>query len=313
MNKYAVMVDSGCNLPRALVDKLGMIWISNQVQVGAEMLADDGDATRAAAFYANGFDNGKIHADIVPVAASAYLELVKARAIRECDHLLLLAPLRELSQLYQNAHSGLVSIATSSMDERMKIGRKEIMKIDIEDTRNLFSAHGLTAWEAALAIQAGKSMDEVRKHVAQVSSQAMAYFVANNVKYIYNRARDSKDKPNAMLFAVGSVLDIKPIVVRQGTNSDTVAKVRGFDAAAKRLMERIARLIQERTLTVPRIVVSYSGPLSDLQAVPGFTALEITAQNAGVEIAQSVMSLSCGMFMGSGSLAIGLAAQPHMF
>ncbi len=295
------------------MDKLGIICIPNQVQVGSSFLADDGNVQRAVAFYANGFDNGKVQAEIIPVAPEAYLDMVKTRAVLECDHLLLLTPLRDLSQLYQNANKGLVNIATGTMDERMKVGRKEIMRVDVEDSRNLFSPHGLMAWEAALAINAGKTMAEVRKGLATLATQAMGYFVVDNVKYIYNRARDARDKPNAMLFAVGSVLDIKPIVRRQGTVSDTVAKVRGFDAASMRLMNRITRLITDGSLTVPRMVVSYSGPLEALQAVPGFANMELTARQAGVEIAKSVMSLSGGVFMGAGSLAVGLAAKPHTF
>jgi fatty acid-binding protein DegV len=313
MSANALMVDSSCNLSIELMDSLGIICVPNQLQIGANLLADDRDTQRALQFFQSDFDNGKVAAEIIPAAPEAYLQTVREHAAMQCDNLLILAPLRDLSKLYENANKGLVSVASACLEVRKTHGRKEIMRVDVDDSRNLFSPHGLVAWEAALAIRSGMAMPQVRKHVAAMAAHTMGYYAVRNVKYIYNRARDSRDKPNALLFAVGSVLDVKPIVRRQGMESVTVAKVRGFEAAAQRTFDRITGLIEENMLIVPRIVVSYSGDLQELQALPGFARMMQAAVSAKVKIASSVMSLSGGVFMGAGSLAIGIAAKPHSF
>ncbi len=313
MTSNALMVDSSCNLPKELMDSLGIICVPNQLQIGDTLLADDRDTQRTLQFFQSDFDNGKVEAEIIPAKPEAYLEIVKSRAAMQCDNLLILTPLRDLSKSFENANKGLVSVASACLEIRKTHGRKEIMRVDVEDSRNLFSPHGLVAWEAALAIRSGMAMPQVRRHVAAVAAHAMGYYTIRNVKYIYNRARDSRDKPNALLFAVGSVLDVKPVVRRQGMESLTVAKVRGFEAAAQRTFDRIARLIEENMLIVPRVVVSYSGDLKELQALPGFDRMMQAAVGAKVKIATSIMSLSGGVFMGAGSLAIGIAAKPHSF
>jgi DegV family protein with EDD domain len=313
MNRYAVMVDSSCNLPRDLIASLGILCIPNRVQIGGKLLIDTGDTAQATAFYSTGFDNGKVHAEIIPASPEDYLEMVKQHAILECDHLLLLTPQRNLSVLYQHANKGLVSIATASMEQRLKSGRKETMKVEIVDSQSVFSPHGLVAWEAALALREGLDMAETRARLSALAPQVHGYFVVDNVKYIYHRARDERDKPNALLFAVGNVMDIKPIVRRRQGQSDTVDKIRGFDAAVLKLLERIKRLIEDGQLTRPRVVVSYAGPLAELQTLPGYMALARSAHAAGTELALSVMSYSCGVFMGARALAIGLAAQEHPF
>jgi DegV family protein with EDD domain len=313
MPDLAVMIDASCDLPPSLIDSLNILCVPNTVQIGASTLSDDRNPEQAIAFFQREFDTGKEPADVLPPSVQAYHDAVKEHAVLRCDELLILTPLSELSKLHEQAHAATVSIATASLEQRMAVGRKTIFKVDIQDSRSLFAAHGIVGWEAAVAIRAGKSMAEVVDYTKRVASHATGYYVVDNLRYIFSRARDNRDKPNAFMFALGNVLDVKPIIRRRGNDSQPVAKVRGYDAARARALARVERLITERQLLVPRVLLAYAGDPAALEEVAEFRALRSAATEHKVQLAVAPMSMSGGLFMGRKALTIGLVAKAHDF
>jgi DegV family protein with EDD domain len=313
MPDIALLIDASCDLPPQLIEELNIICVPNTVQIGASTLQDDRDQARAIEFFQREFDTGKDPADVLPPSVEAYHNAVKDHAVLRCDELLILTPLSELSKLHEQAHAATVSIATASLEKRTAAGRKNIFKVDIQDSRSLFAAHGIVGWEAAVAIRAGKSMAEVVDYTKRVASHAMGYYVVDNLRYIFSRARDSRDKPNALMFAVGNMLDVKPVIRRRGNDSQTVAKVRGYDAALARVLARVEKLIADKQLLVPRVLLSYAGDPAVLDEVAEYRALRATAQEQRVHIATAPMSMSGGLFMGRKAMTIGLVAKPHDF
>jgi DegV family protein with EDD domain len=313
MPDLALLIDASCDLPPSLMEELNILCVPNTVQIGAGTLMDDRDPQRAIEFFQREFDTGKDPADVLPPTVEAYHNAVKNQAILRCDELLILTPLSELSKLHEQAHTATVNIATSSLDARMAAGRKSIFKVDIQDSRSLFAAHGVVGWEAGVAIRAGKSMAEVVDYTKRVASHAMGYYVVDNLRYIFSRARDSRDKPNALMFAVGNMLDVKPVVRRRGNDSQTVAKVRGYEAALARVLTRVTRLVTEKQLLVPRVLLAYAGDPQTLESVAEYRELTEAAREHHVHLVTAPMSMSGGLFMGRRAMTIGLVARPHDF
>ncbi len=313
MPDIALMVNASCDLPKDIIDRLPIICVPNRVTLGSQTLIDDRDPTRSLEFFDFEFDSGKEEASIAQPGAEGYLEAVKQYAVLKCDELLVLTPLRDLAQMFDQVVEGTMSVATSALDQRMAAGRRDIFRIHVEDSRSLFAANGVVAWDLAEGMAAGQPMQEVRERAKLLSANAYGYYLANNLRYIVNRARDSRDKPNAMVFALGNWLDVKPIVRRKGSDTGTVAKVRSFDGAASKLFARLAKLIVAGQLITPRILLSYGGSPAALRKLPGFDDLVQTAQDNGVLIAASTMSMSTGLFLGRQALTVGLVAHPHDF
>lgn len=309
----ALMVDASCDLPVELIAQLGIICVPNQVALGEQTILDDRQNRHTHRFFESGFDTGRAPADTIPTPPDAYMQRLREHAMLQCDELLILSPLRELSRTYENAHAGTVNAATSLYEERRKAGRKQVFRVSVSDSRSLFAPHGLMAWEAALKMREGANLEQVKAHIEKIAPFAMGYYAVDNLRYIVSRARDKRDKPSAVMFAIGTLLDVKPVVRRQGMESTSVAKVRGFPACANRVFERVGRLIKEGRLVVPRVVIAYGGDPAKLVQFDEYAKLQDIARERNVSLAVSCMSMTAGTFMGAGAVSVGLAAQPHEF
>jgi DegV family protein with EDD domain len=313
MADTAVLVNASCDLPRELMELLGIICVPNRIGLGERTLLDDRDAQRSIDFFDFEFDTGKAAVEIEQPGPEGYLAAVQQQAVMHCDELLVLTPLRDLAAMYDQVQEGTATVASRSLSMRAEAGRKEVFRIHIEDSRSLFTPNGVLAWEAAERLAQGQRMEAVRAAVNQLAPRAYGCYLPDNLKYIASRARDSRDKPGAFAVALGSFLDVKPIARRCGTEAETVAKVRGMNAAAERLFGRVQQLIEQRQLLVPKLLVSYGGNPEQLAALPGFAALQRTADAAKVQLRTSVMSMAAGVFLGRRAISVGLVAHPHEF
>ncbi|WP_250463671.1 DegV family protein [Microbulbifer litoralis] len=93
------------------------------------------------------------------------------------------------------------------------------------------------------------------------------------------------------------------------TGSSVTRTPRGFDQCTEALFELAADRIRAGELLVPMMVVSIAGRLEDLAKTPGFAALEQAAEEKGVKVYRSVMSLSGGINLGPGTVALALATR----
>ena len=174
-------------------------------------------------------------------------------------------------------------------------------------------AQGVLAAETLRLIREGLSPNEVRQRVEKLSNCVRAYAVPPDLYYVRARARKKGDRSVSLLgAALGSALDVKPILCGYGDETKPVDKVRGFDAAVEKLFRYAIDRI-ERGLLSPYLGVSYAGDLAMLESMPGYADLKQSCANAGVTLLTSVMSVTGGVNLGPGTLTLGLLAEPHTF
>lgn len=313
MADCALMVDASCDLPKSLMDQLDIICVPGRVQLGEQLWLDNRDPDAEVGFLSTDYDNGRAQAEVMPPEPQAYLEAVLEHAMLRCDDLVVLTPLREFSPLYTAANKATVGVATATLKQRMAAGRKELMRVFVEDSRSLFAAHGLTAWNLGRVCAEGGNIDDVRANLRSLTPHTMGYCAVDSVRYIAGRERDDREKPSALMSSIDNWLDMKPVIRRQGQDSKPVAKVRNFHVAVERMLLRVAGLIEEGALLVPRITLAYAGGHDELMLYDGYDELVTAARMAQVELAMSSMSLSSGVVMGRRALALGLVAQDHDF
>jgi fatty acid-binding protein DegV len=70
--------------------------------------------------------------------------------------------------------------------------------------------------------------------------------------------------------------------------------------------------VREGLLT-PVVNLGYGGELAELHALPGYARLRETCAEHGVQLYESVMSLTGMVNVGKGALGVGFAAPPHTF
>src|SRR3546814_1750762 len=113
--------------------------------------------------------------------------------------------------------------------------------------------------EAARLREAGEDAGRIRTRLEQLAANTYGYLGPRDLYYIRNRARAKGDRSMSLFSAaLGTALDIKPVL--RGYRGDTgpVAKVKGCDAATQQMFEFAARRVDAGLLT-PTVAVCYGG------------------------------------------------------
>ena len=137
--------------------------------------------------------------------------------------------------------------------------------------------------------------------------------VARDLHYLRARIRNRGDRSVSLLSAaLGTALDIKPILHCNRGETAPVAKVKGFEAATSKMFDFAIKRIRAGLLT-PTLGLSYGGDLEEMRALPGYQRLRNATTDAGVEVYESLMSLTGMVNVGKGALAIGFASETVPF
>jgi fatty acid-binding protein DegV len=127
------------------------------------------------------------------------------------------------------------------------------------------------------------------------------------------RARHKGDRSVGLISAaLGSALDIKPVLHGYRGETGPVAKIKGFDNAVAKLFEVVGQRVRAGLMT-PAVCLSYGGELDELRALPGYDALRQVCSDHGVVVLETVMSLTGMVNVGKGALTVGFADGPHRF
>ncbi|HWU71196.1 MAG TPA: DegV family protein, partial [Pseudoxanthomonas sp.] len=112
--------------------------------------------------------------------------------------------------------------------------------------------------------------------------------------------------------ALGSALDIKPVLRGWRGATEPVAKLKGFESTVEKLFDfTIARI--RAGLMTPTVCLSYGGELDELRFLPGYNRLHNECKEHGIEIYECVMGLTGMVNVGKGAVVVGFAAAPHEF
>ena len=85
-----------------------------------------------------------------------------------------------------------------------------------------------------------------------------------------------------------------------------VGKVKGFEPAVQKLFEFAISRIRAGLMT-PTMCVSYGGELAELHQLPGYAQLQAECKNHGVELLETVMSLTGMINVGKGAMTLAFA------
>jgi fatty acid-binding protein DegV len=162
-------------------------------------------------------------------------------------------------------------------------------------------------------IQEGVHVNEIRARIEKLTEDVYSYLVPRDLYYIRARAQKKGEKSIGLIgAALGTMLDVKPIIRAYREQTGPVAKARGFDHACEKLLQYAIRRI-EKGLLSRTICVSYGGDPAEVRQMPAYQQLEQAAQAHGVQLLLSVMSVTAGVNIGPGGLGLGLTANPHDF
>ena len=311
--RIGIVVDSACDLPADFIREHDIVLLPITVRIGDAVLADHREEDATLNFLDTHVAERGAEAETIPYSVAQIRDLFLDHLVIDYDHVFCLTITKTRSPIHDHALQASFAILNEYRPIRRAAGHNSPFALRVLDSQNLFAAQAVTAVEAVRLRDAGASVAQMREQLEELAGNVHGYMITRDLYYIRARGRHKGDRSVSLFSAaLGSALDIKPIL--HGYRGDTapVAKIKGFDNAVLRLFEFAGERVALGLLT-PVVCLSYGGPLQELRALPGYAGLRDACQAHGVALLESVMSLTGMVNVGKGAVTIGFADVPHSF
>lgn len=311
--RIGIVVDSTCDLPSEYIQQNNVILLPITVRIGDAVLADHRDEEATLSFlHAHVAERGH-EAETIPYSVEQIRDLFLGKLVVDYDHVFCLTVTKSRSPIHEHAVQASFAILNDYKPVRQAAGYNSPFALRVIDSQNLFAAQGIGVVEAVRMRAAGENVQKIRERLEELALNTHGYMVPPDLYYLRNRARTKGDRSVSLFSAaLGTALDIKPILHCNRGDTSPAGKIKGFEPAVQKLFDFTIERIKVGLMT-PTLCVSYGGELAGLRALPGYARLRDACAANNVELFESVMSLTGMVNVGKGAVVVGFAAPPHKF
>lgn len=311
--RIGIIVDSSVDLPRSFYEREHITILPVTVQIGNASMADYRDQDATLDFLTGETGERAAEADTTPYTVQQVHDLFLSRLVLDYDYVFCITMVKTRSAIYENAMQASFSILNDYKPVREAAGNHTPFALRVVDSQNLFAASSVLPVEAARLRAAGEGAPKIRARLEHLALHTHCYMVPPDLNFLRTRVKRRGDRSVSFLSAaLGTALDIKPILHCNRGETGPVGKVRGFEPAAQKLFDFTGKRIVEGLMT-PTLCMSYGGELDAMRALPGYSRLREIAAEHNVEVFESVMSLSGMVNVGKGALVVGFAGDVPAF
>lgn len=202
-------------------------------------------------------------------------------------------------------HIPMSSGLSASCETAMGLARDYDGKVQVVDNQRISVTQRQSVLDAIALAKAGKSAAEIKKILEDEKLESSIYITLETLKYL---KRGGRITPAAA--AIGTVLNLKPVLQIQGEKLDAYSKVRG-KKQAKRVMlkamkedleKRFAKYVQSGEMCLE---IAYTGTKDEAEEFKK----EVQELFPGYDIQMDPLSLSVACHIGDGALAIACAKK----
>ena len=279
MGKVAIVTDSNSGITQEQGKELGIFVIPMPFFIDGQLYLEDITLTQEQFYEKLGADSDISTSQPSPGDVMDLWDKV----LDEYDELVCIPMSSGLSSTCDTARS-------LSMDYDGKVEVVDNQRISVTQTQSVFDAMKLR--------DEGKSAAEIREILEAEKLQASIYITVDTLKYLKKGGRIT---PAAA--AIGTVLNLKPVLQIQGEKLDAFSKVRGWKAAKKTMLNAIEKDLNERFADVKDqmlLGMAYTCSKEDAQE----WKQEIMDRFPGYELIEAPLSLSVACHIGPGAMAV---------
>jgi DegV family protein with EDD domain len=311
--RVGLVVDSACDLPKDFIERHAIEILPISVRIDDVVQVDHRDEEATLGFLHSHIAERGASAETIPFTVEQIRDLFLRKLVIDYDYVFCMTITRTRSPIYDNAQKASFAILNEYKAVRSAAGNQTPFALRVIDTQTLFCAQGIIPVEAVRLREAGENPPKIRARLEQLAANTYGYLVPRDLYYIRNRARMKGDRSVSLLSAaLGTALDIKPVLRGYRGETGPVAKIKGFEPAVQKMFEFAGRRIAAGLLT-PTLTLCYGGELEEMRALPGYTQLREVCTAHNIEVFESVMSLTGMVNVGKGAVVVGFAAEPHKF
>lgn len=171
-------------------------------------------------------------------------------------------------------------------------------RVQVVDNQRISVTQEQAVFDAIALKNRGMTAEEIRKILEEEKLQASIYITVDTLKYLKKGGRVT---PAAA--AIGTVLNLKPVLQIQGEKLDAFAKARGWKSAKRIMLNAIEKDLNGRFADVrDQMVLGMAYTCTKEEAAEWKD--EITRHFPGYEIIEAPLSLSVACHIGPGSMAV---------
>ena len=279
MKKIAIVTDSNSGITQEMGKSMGIHVIPMPFFIDGELFLEDITLTQEEFYKRLGEDS-----DISTSQPSP-------GEVMECwDELL-----KEYDEI---VHIPMSSGLSSTCHAAQSLSQEYDGKVCVVDNQRISVTQKQSVEDAITLREAGKSAAEIKEILEAEKLQASIYITVDTLKYLKKGGRIT---PAAA--AIGTVLNLKPVLQIQGDKLDAFSKVRGWKAAKRTMLKAIEKDLEERFSEVREDMVlgmAYTCSKEEAQE----WKQEISEKFPGYEIVEGPLSLSVACHIDPGAMAV---------
>ena len=279
MKKIAIVTDSNSGITQEMGKTMGIHVIPMPFFIDGELFLEDITLTQEEFYKRLGEDS-----DISTSQPSP-------GEVMECwDDLL-----KEYDEI---VHIPMSSGLSSTCHAAQSLSQEYEGKVCVVDNQRISVTQKQSVEDAIVLRDAGKSASEIKEILEAEKLQASIYITVDTLKYLKKGGRVT---PAAA--ALGTVLNLKPVLQIQGEKLDAFSKVRGWKAAKRTMLKAIEKDLNDRFADVREDMVlgmAYTCSKEEAQE----WKQEIAEKFPEYEIVEGPLSLSVACHIGPGAMAV---------
>lgn len=201
-----------------------------------------------------------------------------------------------LDEYDEVVHIPMSSGLSTSCETAMMLARDFDGKVFVVNNQRISVTQRQAVLDALELAAAGKSGQEIHDILMREKMESSIYITVDTLKYLKKGGRVT---PAAA--ALGTVLNLKPVLTIQGEKLDAFAKVRGLKSAKKVMKEAMEKDIRER-FRGKRVHLEAAHTCTEEEAEEWKRELE--EYFPGYDIHMDALSLSVACHIGPGAMAV---------
>lgn len=282
MGKIAVVTDSNSGITQEKGKELGVHVIPMPFYIDGELFLEDITLTQEA-FYE------KLASDCeISTSQPAPGEVMEFwdKLLKEYDEIV---------------HIPMSSGLSSTCETAIMLSKDYDGKVEVVNNQRISVTQKTSVLDAVRLAKDGKSALEIKESLEAEKLEASIYITVDTLKYLKKGGRIT---PAAA--AIGTVLNLKPVLQIQGEKLDAFAKVRGWKQAKKTMLDAMEKDLLHR----------FGGKKMSLLAAYTCSAEEAKSWKEELEdrfpnytIDMDPLSLSVACHIGPGALAVACAKE----
>ena len=275
MSKVAIVTDSNSGITQKRGEELGIYVLPMPFFIGGELYLEDITLSQEQFYEKLGADSEISTSQPSPGDVMDLWD----KLLEDYDEIVCIPMSSGLSSTCETA----LSLA-QDYDEKVQVVNNQ--RISVTQEQSVYDAIKLR--------DEGKSAAEIRQVLEKEKMQASIYITVDTLKYLKKGGRIT---PAAA--AIGTVLNLKPVLQIQGEKLDAFAKVRGWKAAKKTMLNAIEKDLTDRFADV-KDQMAYTCSKEEADEWKN----EIQTRFPDYELVEGSLSLSIACHIGPGAMAI---------